>query len=42
MRPNSQIVMVPPLVMALIPHLHIPQFKAKKNVYIIAMINIDC
>ena len=40
-RPNSQIVIAPPLVIVLIPHLHIPQLRAKKKHYIIVIMNID-
>lgn len=37
--PNSHIVIAPPPVIAFIPQLHIPQFKAKKNTYIIVKTN---
>lgn len=37
--PNSQTVIVPPLVIAFIPQLQIAQFKAKKNTYIIVSTN---
>ena len=40
-KPNSHMFMAPPPVIALIPHRHIPQFKAKKNTSIIVMINTD-